>query len=121
LDLWSNSPNENLVYGLKENSMKLFQDTGEAINASYIGPDESKFCYMEVKLEPTGEEQFEFHSQLWKNNLDVDLIEVSYIIIFKLSKVEDDHGPAWFVAGKKILVNYTIPTRSFWKGYLSLK
>lgn len=82
LDLWSNSPNENLVYGLKENSMKLFQDTGEAINASYIGPDESKFCYMEVKLEPTGE-------------------------------VEDDHGPAWFVAGKKILVNYTIPTRSF--------
>ena len=62
LDLWSNSPNENLVYGLKENSMRLFQDTGEAIHASYIGPGESKFCYMEVKLEPTGEEQFEFQT-----------------------------------------------------------
>ena len=58
LNLWSQSPKENRVYGLKENSMKLFQDSQEAINAHNIGP-ESKFCYVEVKLESTDEEQFE--------------------------------------------------------------
>ena len=58
LNLWSQSPKENRVYGLKENSMKLFQDSQEAINAHNIGP-KSKFCYVEVKLESTDEEQFE--------------------------------------------------------------
>ena len=50
LDLWSDSPNENIVYGLKENSMRLFQDFAEAVNANTITPDETKCCYMEVKL-----------------------------------------------------------------------
>ena len=59
LNLWNKSPNENRVYGLKENSMKLFQDGLEAINASIIGPNESKFCYVEVKLLSTDEELFE--------------------------------------------------------------
>ena len=59
LNLWSQSANENRVYGLKENSMKLFQYGQEAIKANAIGPNEAKFCYVEVKLLSTDEEQFE--------------------------------------------------------------
>ena len=32
----------------------------------------------------------------------------------------DDEGPNWFAAGKKILVNYNIPARTFWNGFSSL-
>ena len=59
LNLWSQSPNENIVFGLEENSLKLYQDGQEAINAKNIGPEEFKFCYVEVKLISTDEEQFE--------------------------------------------------------------
>ena len=60
LNLWSQTPKENCVYGLKENSMKLFQDSQEAVNANNIESKVlSKFCYVEVKLESTDEEQFE--------------------------------------------------------------
>ena len=63
LNLWSQSANENRVYGLKENSMKLFQDSQEAVNANNIESKVlSKFCYVEVKLESTDEEQFEFQT-----------------------------------------------------------
>lgn len=59
LNLWSQSPIENIVFGLEENSMRLYQDGQEAINANNIGPEEFKFCYVEVKLISTDQEQFE--------------------------------------------------------------
>ena len=58
LNLWSQSPDVNIVFGLEENSMRLYQDDQEAINANNIGPEEFKFCYVEVKLISTDEEQF---------------------------------------------------------------
>ena len=37
--------------------MRLFHDCAEAVNANTITPDETKFCYMEVKLN-SDQEQF---------------------------------------------------------------
>ena len=59
LNLWSQSPDVNIVFGFEENSMRLYQDDREAINANNIGLEEFKFCYVEVKLISTDEEQFE--------------------------------------------------------------
>ena len=61
LDLRSDSPNTNLVYGLKEQSMQFFQDNIEAINAHRMNID--KFCYVQVQLKPTDEKQEEFQSK----------------------------------------------------------
>ena len=114
LDLWSQLPNENVVYGLKENSMRLLQDGQEAINAYNFAP-ETKFCYVEVKLLSTDEEQFENIISMYRCG-----ICMNWNLIFKLLKVDDDDRKKWFASGKKIRVNYNIPVTTFWNGYWRL-
>ena len=114
MDLWSDSSNENIVYGLKENSMRLFLDYQEAINAHNISPDESKFCYMEVKL-TSDQEKFETKFPTIEHAASALLQEMD-LIIFKLLKTDEDDGREWFDSGKKIEVNYNIPARTFWNG-----
>jgi len=86
LDLSRFSPGK--VYGLAENSMKLFQRGAPEMNAHELIPKKKAFCYLEVKLMPIDES-------------------------IKSSETE---GPDWFNLGKKIVVNYNIPVQLSWKG-----
>ena len=98
--------------------MKLFQDSQEAVNANNIESKVlSKFCYVEVKLESTDEEQFESITLIPYTQQGVTVLTWNGPKIFKLEKVDDFDGPNWFAAGKKILVNYNISAQVFWNGY----
>ena len=87
--------------------MRLFHDCAEAVNANTITPDETKFCYMEVKL-ISDQEQF---------GSKIKIIEhTPNLSVFKLSKTDEYDGQEWFDAGKHILVNYNIPATTFRNG-----
>ena len=72
LNLWSDRPNTNLVYGLKEHSMRLSQDNTEAINVHHMNVLE-KFCYAQVQLKSVDEEQEEFQSKCLYFSVSTDV------------------------------------------------